>query len=207
MTGRRMSFAVLGLGLIGSQAGHLLAYQIRFGAAAQQVQSAGVHAYFPMVAKTALGVAAAAFIGALLLVGIARILSGRRVRIATEPSYLSLLAFLFSIQLAAFVAQEAAESLVASSNVSAGDLMLWGILGQLPIAAIGAMALRWLSARVEAAAGLIRESVGATIAWGPQPSIAIPVYAASDRALLASRIAWATLARRGPPSSLRISSI
>src|SRR5713226_6348114 len=134
MTGRRMAFAVLGLGLIGSQAGHLLAYLVRFGAAAQQIQSTGAHAYFPLVAKTALGAAAAALISALLVVGLARVLGGRRISTTNEPSYVSVLAFLFSIQLAAFVAQEIAEATLAGSTMrSAPDLMLWGTLGQLPI--------------------------------------------------------------------------
>jgi hypothetical protein len=207
-----MVFAVLGLGLLGSQAGHLLAYQIRFGAAAQHLQSTGAHAYFPLVAKTALGAAAAALIGGLVVVGLARILSGRRMRSATEPSYISVLAILFSIQLAAFAAQEIAEAIIAGSSAgSAADLMLWGTLGQLPIAAVTALALRWLSARVEAAVGLIRDAVEATVALQPTPtstsSIAIPVYAASDQALLTSRVAWSNVARRGPPSSLRISRI
>jgi hypothetical protein len=203
-----MVVAVLGLGLLGSQAGHLLAYQIRFGAAAQHLQSSGVHAYFPLVAKTALGAAATTLIGALVLVGLARILSGRRVTTATEPSYVSVLAILFSIQLATFAAQEIAEAAIAgSSAASAPDLMLWGAMGQLPIACVGALALRWLSARVEAAVGLIRDLVGATVSLSPAPSIAIPVYAASDQALLTTRVAWSNVARRGPPSSLRISLI
>jgi hypothetical protein len=203
-----MVFAVLGLGLLGSQAGHLLAYQVRFGAGAQQIQSSGAHAYFPLVAKTALGAAAAALIGALLLVGLARVLSGRRIMSASEPSYVSLLAFLFSIQLAAFVAQEVAEALIAGNRVpSAPDLMLWGTLGQLPIAVIGALAFRWLSARIEVAVGLIRDMVRVTIALQAEPSIAITVYAASDRALLMSRVGRSHLAKRGPPSSLRLSSI
>jgi hypothetical protein len=208
MTGRRTVFAVLGLGLLGSQAGHLLAYQIRFGAAAQVIQSSGAHAYFPVVAKTALGAAAAALIGALLLVGLARVLSGRRVKSATEPSYVSALAILFSIQLAAFAAQEIAEATIASSSMgSAADVMLWGTLGQLPIAAVTALAFRWLSARVEAAVGLIRDAVSATVALPPAASIAVPVYAASDQALLTARIAGSSPAKRGPPSSLRISRI
>jgi hypothetical protein len=208
MTGRRKLLAVLGLGLLGSQAGHLLAYQIRFGAAAQHLQSSGAHAYFPLVAKTALGAAAAALIGALLLVGLARILGGRRMKCATEPSYVSVLAILFSIQLAVFAAQEIAEAIIAGSSAgSAPALMLWGTLGQLPIAAVTALAIRWLSARIEAAVGLIRDVVGATVALPPAASIAIPVYAASDQALLTSRVAWSSVARRGPPSSLRISRI
>jgi hypothetical protein len=203
-----MVFAVLGLGLLGSQAGHLLAYQIRFGAAAQQIQSSGAHAYFPLVAKTVLGAAAAALLGALLLVGLARILSGRHIRSATEHSYISILAILFSLQLAAFAAQEIAEAIIAGSSAgSAPDLMLWGTLGQLPIAAVTALAFRWLSARVEAAVALIREAVGATVALPPAPSVAIPVYTASDQALLTSRVAWSNVARRGPPSSLRIRRI
>ncbi len=208
MTGRRKVFAVLALGLLGSQAGHLLAYLVRFGAAAQQIQSSGAHAYFPLVAKTALGAAVAALIGALLLVGLARILSGRRIRSTAEPSYVSLLAFLFSLQLAIFVAQEVAEGLIAGSSVgSAPGLMLWGTLGQLPIAAIGALALRWLSARVVIAAGLIRDVVGATVTLRPAPLVPIPVYAASDQAVLMSRVVGSSLAKRAPPSSSRISRI
>ena len=206
MTGRRTAFAVLGLGLLGSQAGHLLAYQVRFGAAAQQLQSSGAHAYFPLVAKTALGAAAAALIGALLLVGVARILSGRRIRSGTEPSYVSLLAVLFTVQLAAFVAQEVAEAIIAGNRVaSAPDLMLWGTLGQLPIAAIAALAFQWLSARIEVAVGLIRDIVRATIALQAAPTTAIPVSAACEQALVSSRMAWSDLTRRGPPTSLRIS--
>src|SRR5712691_1798619 len=203
-----MAFAVVGLGLLGSQAGHLLAYQVRFGAAAQQIQSSGAHAYFPLVAKTALGAAAAALIGALLLVGLARILSGRRIRSTTEPSHVSLLAILFSLQLAIFVAQEVAEALIAGSSVgSAPGLMLWGTLGQLPIALIGALAFRWVSAGVEAAVGLIRDVVGASVPSRLTPPMAVPVYAASDQALLMSRVARSRLAKRGPPSSPRLSSI
>ena len=201
-----MVFAVLAMGLLGSQAGHLLAYQVRFGAAAQQIQSSGAHAYFPLAAKTALGAAAAALIGALVLVGLARILSGRRIRSVSEPSYVSLLAFLFSIQLAAFIAQEVAEALIASSKVaSAADLVLWGTLGQLPIAVVAALAFRWLSARVESAVGLIRDVIGATVPLRLPSSVAIPLYAACDQGLPTYRMAWSDLSRRGPPTSLRIS--
>jgi hypothetical protein len=203
-----MVFAVLGLGLLGSQAGHLLAFQVRFGAAAQQIQSSGAHAYFPLVAKAALGAAAAALIGALLVVGLARILSGRHIKSVSEPSYVSLLAVLFSIQLAAFVAQEVTEAIIAGNMVaSAPDLMLWGTLGQLPIAAIAAIAFRWLSARVEAAVGVIRDVTGATAPLRLTAPVAIPVYAPSDQALLMSRVARSHLAKRGPPSSSRLSSI
>lgn len=205
---RFLALAGLALGLLASQAGHLLAYQLRFGAAAQQIQSTGAHAYFPLVAKTALGAVSAAFIGVLLLVGLARILSGRRLRSDSEPSYVSLLAILFSLQLATFAVQEIAEALVAGTSVgSAADLLLWGTLGQLPVAVVAASALRWLSARVESAVGLIRDVVAASlrIPSAPAPA-AIRLCATPDVALLMSRVAGSSLAKRAPPSSLPISS-
>ena len=209
MNRRRLALAALALGLLGSQAGHLLAYQLRFGGAAHQIQSTGVHAYFPLVAKTALGAVAAGLIAGLLLVGLARLLRGRRVRSDSEPSFISLLAILFSLQLATFAAQEIVEGLVGGTSLmSAPDLLLWGTLGQLPVALIAASALRWLSARVESAVGLIRDVVRAALrkARATSPA-ATPAHAAPDLALLISRVAGSSLAKRGPPSSLRISSI
>ncbi len=209
MNRRRLALAALALGLLGSQAGHLLAYQLRFGGAAHQIQSTGVHAYFPLVAKTALGAVAAGLIAGLLLVGLARLLSGRRVRSDSEPSFISLLAILFSLQLATFAAQEIVEGLVGGTSLmSAPDLLLWGTLGQLPVALIAASALRWLSARVESAVGLIRDVVRAALrkARATTPAT-IRAHAAPDLALLVSRVAGSSLAKRGPPSSLRISSI
>jgi len=205
MNRRRVALAAVALALSASQAGHLLAYELRFGAAAQQIQSSGAHAYFPLVAKTALGAFAAALLGGLVLVGLARLMSGRRVRSDSEPSYVSLLAVLFSLQLAFFAAQEITEALVTGvSTGSAADLLLWGTLGQLPVAVIAAAALRWLSARVDTAVGLIRDAVRAALPAIPAPPVALPVNAARDVALLISRAAGASLAKRGPPSSLPI---
>ncbi len=208
MNRSRVPLTALALGLLGSQAGHLLAYQLRFGAAAQQLQSTGAHGYFPLAAKTALGTVAAALIAGLVLIGLARILSGRRVRSDSEPSYVSMLAILFSLQLATFAVQEITEALVAGSSVmSAPDLLLWGTLGQLPVAVIAASALRWLSARVESAIGLIRDVVRADVPITPAPAPAATlVYAAPDLALFISRLAGPSRAKRGPPTSLRFTS-
>jgi len=204
MNRRRLALAALALGLLGSQAGHLLAYQLRFGAAAQHIQSTGAHAYFPAVAKTALGAVSAALIGGLVLVGLARILSGRRVRSDSEPSYVSLLAILFSFQLMAFAVQEITEALVAGTNVgTAADLLLWGTLGQLPVAMVAASALRWLSARIESAVGLLRDAVCVALLMQPTP-LARLIHAAPDVALLKSRFARFLPALRGPPASLPI---
>ncbi len=193
---------VLGLGLLGSQAGHLLAYELRFGAAAQQVQSSGAHAYFPLLVKTSLGVVAAGFLAGLFLFGLARVLNGRAVaRAAPSQSYVSLLASLFTIQLTFFIGQEMTESVLASSRVdSATGLLLWGTLGQLPVAAVAGLALGWLASRFESALDQIRAAL-AVRPPSPTPVVVLlPREASANRAQLLSAAAGAALAKRGPPS-------
>jgi hypothetical protein len=156
MNRRRGALAVLGFGLVGSQAGHVLAYQLRFGDAARAIQSSGAHAYFPSVAKTVLGVAAMALITGLLIIGFARVVAGRRIERESAPSFIRLLAPLYTIQLALFAGQETAEALLNGAPASsAAVLLLWGTVGQLPIAAVGALALRWLLARLHPALALL----------------------------------------------------
>ena len=62
---RRFVLLGLGLAVVASQAGHLVAYQLRFGGAAQQLQSSGTHAYFPTLVKFGLGLAGLGLAGAL----------------------------------------------------------------------------------------------------------------------------------------------
>jgi hypothetical protein len=143
-------FAILGFAVLGSQAGHLLAYELRYGAAAQQLQTTGAHAYFPTLAKTVLGAGAMAVIAALLIIGFARLVAGQKVEPHSAPSFLRLLAGLYTVQLALFFTQEMLEGSPAS------QLMLWGLLGQLPVAAAGALALRWLLARLSPALARLR---------------------------------------------------
>ena len=57
MSHRRLATLVVAAAVLGSQAGHLLVYELRFGSAAGQLQSTGAHFYFPAVAKTGLGIA------------------------------------------------------------------------------------------------------------------------------------------------------
>ena len=208
MSPKRAWAAVLGLAVLGSQAGHLFAYQLRFGAAAQQVQSSSAHAYFPLLAKTTLGVVAAVLLAGLFLVGLARILTRRpSSRSGADPSYVGLLAILFTVQLACFVGQEVVEALVAGAAVdSAAHLLLWGALGQLPVAALGAIAFGWVGRRYEAAV----EDLRAVLATRPSsPALLVaagPAWVTPGRGLLLSQVAGASLAKRGPPSSSRFSS-
>lgn len=197
---RRLA-VLIGLALAGAQAGHLIAYQARFGAAAQQLQSSGAHSYFPAEVKTGLGVAALALLGSLLLIAVARTAArGVRVRTVESPSYLSLLATLFTVQLTCFFVQEVAESVVAGGRVdAAATLMLWGTIGQLPAAALLAAALRWLWTRVEEAIGQLR---AVAPAWRPMPVSApvafVPIRSEVGARWIASR---SPQSRRGPPHS------
>jgi hypothetical protein len=199
---------VIGLALLGSQAGHLLAYQLRFGAIAQQMQSSGAHAYFPLLAKTSLGVVAAALLGGLFLIGLARVLTGRtRAETRSGPSSIGLLAILFTVQLACFVGQEVGETLIAGLPVdSAPHLVLWGTLGQLPVAALGAIAFGWLSRRYEAAVQELHAVLAARPSSPGLLAVAIPIWTTTPRALLLSQVAGASLGKRGPPPSSRFSS-
>jgi hypothetical protein len=210
MNSRRASFMVLALALLASQAGHMLAYQARFGAGAQQAQSTGAHAYFPGMAKSGLGVLAMFVLCALLAIGVARIARGRgMVRAAAQPpSFVRLFAALFTLQLAVFAVQESVESMVGGAPPSPVTvLLLWGTLGQLPVAAVAALALRWLIVRFEAAVEDIRTLLGTVeiVSWPVSPAIA-PVLIGVDEDRMLSLWWGSATHKRGPPSPSRFSS-
>lgn len=198
------ALGLLGFAALLSQAGHLAVYQIQFGSAAQAVQSAGAHAYFPTFAKIGLGVAASALVGALLVIGAARLLAGRATATpAGGPSYITLLALLFSVQMACFAMQETIESLAAGVAVaSAPHLLLVGTVGQLPVAVLGALALKWLLARFEAALLTLRAVIAASPIAGTTPGVLLlPRRMRLQPALVeACRAAYI---KRGPPPPLR----
>lgn len=199
---RRSWLSLVALALLGSQAGHLLAYQLRFGAAAQQVQSSGAHVYFPALAKTGLGVAAALALAGLLMIGLARVISGRSlIREWSGPSYLRLVAAVFTIQLALFIAQELSESAAAGAPAAPLlALVFWGTLGQLPVAMIGALALRWLLTRLRSAMTEIRTAVLAVRIAPTLVLAVVPVARGPEAHRLRSCAADPSLAKRGPPS-------
>lgn len=197
---RRVGLLV-GLAVVGSQAGHVIAYAARYGAAAQQIQSTGAHAYFPWAAKTMLGVAAVGLLMTLLVLAMARILAGGGRRIAGGPSFINLFAILFTVQLVLFVTQEAVEAAVAAAPANSdSSVALWGMLGQLPAAALAALALSWLWSRVEAALDVLR-STPSVERWCPSPaSLSVPAWPVY-LLVAADPVPGSRHARRGPPSS------
>jgi hypothetical protein len=188
------------LGAVAAQAGHLLTYQVLFGAAARQVQSSGAHAYFPALVKTALGAGAAITLGVLFLAGLSRILRGR-IQQGNSPSFLRLLAALFTIQLAVFAFQESIEAALSGGPAySVDSLLLWGTLGQLPVAALAAFALRFFLVEVVPALA----EVGSFLEPPLQPlrltAALVPIPIPLDEDLLRSRLAFSSVPKRGPPS-------
>ncbi|GAC1508949.1 MAG: hypothetical protein NVS1B3_10580 [Candidatus Dormibacteraceae bacterium] len=206
MTVKRAWFAV-GVAVLAAQAGHLLAYQLRFGAAAQPFQSSGAHAYFPGVVRASLGVTAALILTGLFVVGLARLLSGRAIRPGSAPPFLRLFAALYTAQLAWFAGQEVVESLVAGTQAgSVVDLLLWGTLSQLPVALVAAAGLRWLFARFETAVAEIRIALARLPAPLSAARVAILVWSRAELDVVVRWMAGASLTKRGPPSLLRFSS-
>jgi hypothetical protein len=198
--------ALIGFGIVLSQLGHLFVYQLQFGSAALAVQSTGAHAYFPTLVKTSLGLGAAAVLASLMLICAARLITGARGRaIAGGPSYMRLLGALFTIQLVFFALQETAEAMAAGAAVAtAPQLLLIGSVGQLPVALLGALALKWLLVRFEAAVAEIRVA-RASVPESISPLVEV-VSAWSHDDLVRRPIAGASLAQRGPPLSVRFSS-
>jgi hypothetical protein len=207
MTVKRAGVTIA-IGILGSQAGHLLAFQLIFGSAAQHLQSSGAHAYFPLLAKTALGAIGAALLAGMFVIGLARVVSGRsRITTGSQKSFIELVAILFTVQLACFVVQEVGEAIVAGTGpASAPFLLLWGTLGQLPVAAVAAIGLRWLWTRFEAAVEDLRAVLTSVRTPRIPALVKVEAWPAPNGALLRLQLAGCPLGKRGPPASMRFSS-
>ncbi len=200
--------ALAAFGVILSQLGHLVVYQLQYGSSAQTVQSTGAHAYFPTLVKTGAGLASAALLASLLVVGASRILAGGPIaRPASGPSFGRLLAVLFTVQMASFGIQETLESLAAHAAVaSAPHVLLLGGLGQLPVAILGALALKWLLVRFESAVTAIRFALSSVRISAPPAVVVACAWPGHDPGVVRRPASGPLLAKRGPPSSLRLST-
>lgn len=185
------------LGLIASQAGHLVAFQVRYGAAAERLQSTGAHTYFPALVKTGVGLAAAFVLLALIAIGFARVVAGRKLDMAPAPSLLRLVAMLFCLQLACFMFQETIEVTLGAPATTAPALLLWGTAGQLPVALLAALALRWLAVRLGPAVERLLAPTRPALRLTPL-SVAVAVWPIATVPIAAQHLT-AAFNRRGPP--------
>jgi hypothetical protein len=196
--------ALAGTGVVASQAGHLVAYELQYASSAPSIQSTGVHAYFPVLAKTSLGLTAVTILASLLIISGSRLVIRRPgTRVTRSPSYFTLLAALFTIQITCFVVQETIESNLARTYTpTALYLFLIGMCGQLPIAAVAALALKWLLAHLETALSSLRQVLALRVtAYGPiATTLTLPVPAYQPAL---AETCPAVYVKRGPPPILR----
>ena len=190
------------LALTAAQAGHLVAYQVRFGGAAAAIQTVGPHWYFLSAARTAVGLIALATLAALLVIALGRLASGRRLAPDSSTPFVRTLAAIYTLQLAVFFVQETAEAILGQGHlVPVPSLLLWGAIGQLPVAVMVTLALRWLGARVRPALAAIRLAPAITVeefAWVPSaPRLRFAIATSVAR----RDVLTAGFSRRGPPPS------
>jgi hypothetical protein len=185
-----------------SQLGHILVYLVRYGLAGSFHESHGAHAYFPSIAKASAGLVGLLVLVAVALVGLARLVGARRVtgqRRSPAAALPELVAVLLPLQLAIFIAQETIELLAAGHLTGLGDVpLLWGLAGQLPVALLAAIFLRWASIAVERAIDRLRFSLDLVVA--PR-SLAAPLAAAPVPVVSWAAAADGSMAgrKRGPP--------
>lgn len=195
--------AIVAIVLAASQAGHLLATELRRGPRALAVDGTGVHGYVPALASVVLGLGGAAVLAALLVVAAARIVrTGGRAAIARPAgeSLLNVSAALFATQLGIYVVQETLEAAGRTGLPSPGELLLWGCIGQLPVAVLAAVILRWLASSFEAAVAELAARAGQPLA--ARTALA-PVHRwTAGRPAFRCRPAGRAASVRGPPELL-----
>jgi hypothetical protein len=209
--GRRHALGAAALGLGLSQPGHVLAYLAHYGwpGVTQSVQ--GVHSYLPALLHLSAGGLGALILLAVLVVGAGRLALGRALGRGSEPGLPLLHLFVISavVQLDAYMTQETAETLLAGSPLDSGpvvSMFAWGAVGQLPLALLGAFALRWLWARVRRTADAVRCELEVA---APLPIAAVSIAVrppAPDRESFLNRVVLAALWTRGPPPTGRLAS-
>jgi hypothetical protein len=191
--------------LAASQVGHLLTTELRHGPAAVALYGTGVHAYAPTLATVALGAGGAVVLAALLVVAAAHaVRTGGRAAIVrpVRDSLLDLSAALFVVQLAAYAVQETLEAAAGRAGLqSPGDLVLWGCVGQLPVAVLAALVLRWLRAGVDAAVADLAATAGRPLA--ARTALAPARRWVAARPALRCGPAARAATGRGPPALLR----
>ena len=187
-----------------AQFGHVVSYAVRYGGGAVAVQSSGAHAYFPELVRASLGLLAAAVLAALLVIGAGRLLLGRALSYERRPGIpiLELVVACFCFQLDVYVLQEALESVASGQALTAHLLVtviVYGLVGQGPLALLAALALHLLSAGLEQVLGQLRFALERPV--GDAPLLAAPSLPRSpaDSPRL-QQVCLAACGTRGPPA-------
>jgi hypothetical protein len=172
-----------------SQLGHALGAYLRYG---RLLAPGGAHGYFAADLEASAALLGVALLTALAIVAGARRLSGRPLRGRGWPLGWIFLG-LAGLQLEIYLVQELAE------GATTMDVAVRGLAGQLPVAAVAALALRWLSVRLGPAVRRLRRPVTSVLVH------LVPVPDAAPPALADVLVAAASRRRspsRAPPTLL-----
>jgi hypothetical protein len=205
LDGRYMWCAAF-LSLVLAELGHQLGFVERYGGRGFTLEAVGVHHYFP----TLMGVVGAGLGGVtlcvLLVLALGRLAVGgalgRTRRLAVPVR--RLLPVLLSLQLAVYLTQETSEAMASGHLISLPWLattLAWGLAGQGPVALLAALALSWLSARLDRAIAAIRRAAHAARAFTPAPVDQPETGPGPNGAphLSLARDCGRALTKRGPP--------
>jgi hypothetical protein len=166
-----------------AELGHAIAYL-------PHVPGTGAHYYFPAVFEASGVLVATLLLTALAVLGAARVLEGRRRERPAWP-FTMLFFGLLAAQLAIFLIQESLEA----RSLPGAPTLTAGLLGQQPVALLGALLLSWLSARLgpaiatllallrpQAVMQRLLPAVSAVPARQPLPTSARPRHSGQQRA-------------------------
>lgn len=194
----RRLLATLVLGALLEPLGHTAAYVLRYGATqAWQLQSQGIHAYFPGVfSLSAISLAVAVALALIAMVSIRLILGNRRISADGLRSTFLILAL---TQCVLFGVQESLEALALQVSPDLVSIAILAVSVQLPLAALAAWLISWMRGYLQ----LVPEAFRAVLAvrLGSRPAgqllrlLPLPAHRADLRDQRWYR-------RRGPPRSI-----
>jgi hypothetical protein len=188
-----------------AELGHQLGFVERYGARGVALEGAGVHHYFPTLLTVVGAGLGASALGTLLVLALGRLAVGGALGRTRRPGVAVryLLPTLVALQLAVYVVQESAEALAIGQELTFSwllSIVFWGLAGQAPLALLAALALSWLSARLDRALAAIREVVWAARVLATAPVARPPAgFVPRTAHLPLALICGMALSRRGPP--------
>ena len=197
MISERRSGRVVLLVLLGALVepfGHQLAYLLRYGSSAAQVQAAGSHAYFPRLASfTTISVALALAAALLVALGV-RLTLGRRS--ASTPGFGRIFLVVAAVQCVLFAIQETVEAAAIQATPDFLIIALLAFCAQLPVAAVAA----WLVSRLYGVLALAPEAARVILALRlPQPARPLLLQPRTVRVTGGTSRDPRQHPRRGPP--------
>lgn len=189
----RPLFVVAAVAVPLSQLGHALGTYLRYG---QLMAPGRAHGYFAADLEASAAILGGALLTALAIVGGARRLSGAPLRGRGWPLGWIFLG-LAALQLELYLVQELAE------GATTIDVAVRGLIGQVPLAFVAALALRWLSVRLGPAVRRLRRPITAALARLVPAPEAVP---ATFALALPSGAPQRRAPSRAPPTLLAASS-